>query len=112
MTPSLPDLLNSGLLTPPTKAAFEGRLTPPAPGGFFTPEELARLTRVVEALRPDLPGYDAPAVAARIDDRLIRGEGKGWRYDELPPDGEAYRQGLAIGRKLVVAPTLTLAPDH
>jgi hypothetical protein len=33
-------------------------------------------------------------LAGPIDGRLAQGEGDGWRYDQMPPDGEAHRRGL------------------
>ena len=44
-------------------------------------------------LPPDSPLSGAEA-AGGIDQRQAAGKGNGWRYDGLPPDGEALRRGL------------------
>ena len=98
MTPSLDDLLASGLVTAATRQEFGARMIP-ATGAprFYDAARFARLEEVVAALRPDLPGYDAAGIAREMDRRLADGDGDGWRYDELPPDGEAYRTALDWG---------------
>lgn len=89
-------LIESDAVTAPTRAALLARLDAPAPGAprFLDAGAFATLAAAcARLLRPAHEG--APlAVAAGIDARLADGEGNGWRYDALPPDGEAYRLGL------------------
>ncbi len=74
---------------------LEARLSqPPRTTPRFFPEDAWETLRAVcrlvfpkaEAYRADLAGL--------IDERLTQGQGNGWRYDALPPDGDAYRLGL------------------
>lgn len=97
MTPDLTSaetLISSPLLTPATRTALEGRLNqrPPSPS-VFTPQEFALLELASRQLVPHDPA--TLPLAAQIDARLSRGLTDGWRYDQLPPDAEAYRQLLA-----------------
>ena len=76
----------------------------PAPGiRFFTPDEEA----VAIALCDQLTGQDASAadeggpagqprvpVAALIDARLAEQQTDGWRYADMPEDGQAWRDSL------------------
>jgi pimeloyl-ACP methyl ester carboxylesterase len=57
--------------------------------------DLAQLTLLREIADLVVP-QDGAAIdlAARVDAQLTRGEGDGWRPDGLPPDAEAYREGL------------------
>lgn len=92
-------LLATDLVTPKTRDVLLRRLqdddlpddTPPR---FFTPEEYATLQAACARLVPQ-PGRVRPVDLARpIDDRLAAGLANGWRYDAMPPDREAFRQGL------------------
>jgi hypothetical protein len=75
------------------------RLSPTTQLAFFTAHE----TSVARPLLGLLMGQDAAAgrvdqpsvpVLELIDTRLARGETDGWHYDDLPEDGEAWRQTL------------------
>lgn len=86
-------LLSTDAVTAPTRAALKERLARPvavAPR-FLSDDAFATLRAACARLLPD-PRID---VAGPIDARLADGTGDGWRYDALPPDGEAYRRGLA-----------------
>jgi gluconate 2-dehydrogenase gamma chain len=89
-------LLSTDLVTHPTRAALEARLAPSsgATPRFFENSVYETLRAVCRRLFPnsDAHGID---LAACVDERLARGAGNGWRYDALPPDDEAYRQGLS-----------------
>lgn len=77
-----------------TAGAVIARLGPPQPIRFFTPDEHATadaLCRRLLALEPDCP----VPVVAMIDARLAEAETDGWRYQELPEDGQAWRDSLA-----------------
>lgn len=84
-------LLESDRVTEPTRAALKARLLEPDPRrAFFTLSESALLEVVSVRLIPQFH----VSLAAQIDARLAQGQGKGWRFDALPPDGELYRLGL------------------
>ena len=88
---NLESLLESDRVTEPTRAALRARLLELDPQrAFFTANEFALLEVVSERLIPQIHN----SLAAQIDARLTKGEGKGWRFDVLPPDGELYRLGL------------------
>jgi len=88
-------LLESAAVTPATREVVGRRLGPQAPAPvFFEAHAYATLAAACRRLVPQA-GRERPVdIAAAIDDRLARGMGDGWRYDALPPDGEAYQQGL------------------
>ena len=87
-------LISSSMLTPATRGALNARLDPPpAAPTLFTSQEFALLELVSVCLVPHDPA--ALPLAARIGARLNQGITDGWRYDQLPPDVEAYRQLLA-----------------
>jgi choline dehydrogenase-like flavoprotein len=96
-------LINSDLMTPPTRQVMEARLqiseqaqkASPAPA-YFNISDFSLLEAVcgcLLALEPD-ETPSAREIASTIDLRLAEGKGNGWRYDRLPTDGEAYRLGL------------------
>ena len=71
-----------------------GRCGPPPGPRFFTAAERA----CAGALLDQLTGQrDAPMVAvlAMVDARLAAGETDGWRYADMPEDGQAWRDSLA-----------------
>ena len=72
---------------------------------FFDATEFDGLKALCARLLPPDSPVAAEAVASTIDERLAQGAGDGWRYDTMPPDGEAYRLGLAaLG---AAGPTIT-----
>ena len=89
-------LVASDATTAPTRDALLARLGPgPSDPRFFDADAFATLTAACARLVPS-DGLDAPVdVAPDIDARLARGDGNGWRYATLPPDGQAFRLGLA-----------------
>lgn len=79
---------------PATAGAVLARLGPPQPIRYFTPEQHAiaeTLCARLLALEPDCP----VSVVAMIDARLAEQETDGWRYADMPEDGEAWRISLA-----------------
>lgn len=95
-------LLDTDLVTPITRAALEARLatsaeaeTGDARPRFFNEADFSTLQAACKRLLPTVDGCPAPeSFAFVIDTRLADGKGNGWRYDTLPPDGDAYRDGL------------------
>lgn len=82
--------------TPPTRAAWEARLAQPRveQPAFFSPAAFATLRAAAARLVPG-PRDIEPDLAGALDRRLASDERRGWRYDVLPSDGEAYTTGLA-----------------
>jgi hypothetical protein len=63
---------------------------------FFSPDELEIITAVIDRVIPqdDRDDEHRIPVVAMIDERLHSGRIDGYRYEDMPPDGEAYRMGL------------------
>jgi hypothetical protein len=87
---------------PVTAGVVLGRLGQPPDPRFFTPDEQAIATALCARLLgqgrgPDGgPGGGPPVpVMAMIDARLAEKETDGWRYADLPEDGQAWRDTLA-----------------
>jgi hypothetical protein len=77
-----------------TAGVVLARLDPDPEPSFFTPAELA----AAEALFDQLLGQDREPkvpVLLLVDRRLALGQTDGWRYDDMPEDGDAWRQTLA-----------------
>ena len=89
-------LLQTDLVTAPTRAVLQGRLdeSPDAGPRFFTQPESDLLQAVLERLFADPEAPTARVLALAIDARLADGKSDGWRYDALPPDADAARLGL------------------
>jgi Gluconate 2-dehydrogenase subunit 3 len=97
---------------PATAAALTARLAPPPGLRFFSPAEEAIATALLDLLlgqqdpdphtvlgaqhadqqraRPRVP------VTAMIDARLAEAETDGWRYADMPEDGQAWRDTLGF----------------
>lgn len=89
-------LLATDLVTAPTREALAARL---APGGgdaprFFDAAAYATLSAACSRLVPQPDRPDPVDLAAGIDRRLAEDASDGWRYDDMPPDRDAYRLGL------------------
>jgi hypothetical protein len=85
-------LAQARLWDPVTAGVVLARLGPPPPIRFFTPPEEAIARPLLDLLLDD-PG-DVP-VLAMIDSRLAEASTDGWRYEDLPDDGQAWRDSLA-----------------
>jgi hypothetical protein len=78
---------------PVTTGVVLARVGPPPPLRFFTAEEEAAARPLLDRLlaqddEPKIPVFEM------IDARLAEGEIDGWRYDDMPEDGDAWRQTL------------------
>ncbi|MGI4879914.1 MAG: gluconate 2-dehydrogenase subunit 3 family protein [Janthinobacterium lividum] len=110
---SVGQLIASDHVAEPTRIALQARMAAkPGPPRWFDATEFALLCGVCARVIVDVPQVD---IAGVIDARLAAGTGDGWRYDALPTDGEAYRQGLstidATARLLGGAAFLMLGPE-
>lgn len=61
---------------------------------FFTPDEQATATTLCDRLLGQRGGDRIP-IAAMIDARLAEEQTDGWRYADMPEDGQAWRATLA-----------------
>ena len=96
------ELLDSDFVTAPTRRALKKRLrAEEKPPRFFSVSEFEILKGVCDALAPSavVPCWFA---AGEIDLRLAEHKGNGWRYAEMPPDGEVYRIALGELDRLAV----------
>ncbi|ART70056.1 hypothetical protein BTO20_17055 [Mycobacterium dioxanotrophicus] len=77
-----------------TAGVVLGRLALPTTLSFFTVEEMAIAQPLLDLL---LAQDDDPKVPVLelIDSRLAAGETDGWHYDDMPADGQAWRDSLA-----------------
>ena len=77
-----------------TRRAVLGRLAPGTDLGFFSTAEAATAAALLDLLLAQ-DGEPRVPVLALIDARLVAGETDGWHYDDMPEDGDAWRQTLA-----------------
>lgn len=79
---------------PVTAGVVLARLGPPPPIRFFTPAEEAIARPLLDLL---LDQRDEPRVPVleMIDARLAEQSTDGWRYEDLPEDGQAWQATLA-----------------
>jgi hypothetical protein len=77
-----------------TAGVVLARLGPVEPLAFFTADEAPTAAALLDRL---LGQDDEPRVPVLpvIDRRLALGDGDGYRYDDLPEDGEAWRRSIA-----------------
>ncbi|SFC64629.1 Gluconate 2-dehydrogenase subunit 3 [Nocardioides terrae] len=101
--PGFDALAQAGHWDPVTAGTVMARLGMPPDIRFFTPEEEAVGTALCDRLLGE-PGEDHAkrvgrgtrvAVLNMIDARLAEKQTDGWRYDDMPHDGEAWRDTLA-----------------
>lgn len=81
-----------------TRRAVTAHATEVPPIRFFTPEEAHLLSAIIARMLPQddrTPERQIPIFPV-IDERLYKNELNGFRYDDMPPDRDAYRLGLKI----------------
>lgn len=83
---------------------------------FFSPDEAQLMQAILDRVLPQDDRDEAhkiPLLPA-LDERLASGRINGYRYEHMPPDGEAYRLGLqgieAIAQHLHYQPFTALEP--
>jgi hypothetical protein len=85
---------------------------------FFTAEELPLIRAICDRVLPqdDRDAAHRIPIVNAIDERLHAGRIDGYRFEDMPPDGEAYRLGLrgveAIARHLFDRPFVVLGPEE
>lgn len=91
----LNDLLNSSAITEPTRSALQARLKgPKGSPHFFEKSQFQLLSIVCDRLLDQESNQRWVDISHFIDERLADGTGDGWRYSEMPPDGDMLQQGL------------------
>jgi hypothetical protein len=92
--PGFDVLGQAGHWDPVTAGLVSSRLDPPASASFFTGAEAACAAALVNLLTGQQDDQEIP-VLPMIDARLAAGETDGWRYSDMPEDGQAWRDTLA-----------------
>jgi hypothetical protein len=93
---SVRTLLATDLVTEATRSVMAPRLTSSAGAPrYFNAAEMATLAAAASRLIPQGHREVPVNLPAMIDARLADGLSDGWRYATMPPDGEAYRRGIA-----------------
>jgi gluconate 2-dehydrogenase gamma chain len=115
-TGSVRSLLDTDLMTEQTRLVIQSRLAPEdtAPNDatpstvtsddtahvdastprFFDAESFATLKAACARLIPQNDREHPVDLAGAIDVRLAEGKSNGWRYDDMPHDGEAHKRGI------------------
>ena len=99
-----------------TRTVVLQRVNHPPPILFFTKEEEPLMQAICDRILPqdDRDGAHRIPVLNTIDDRLHSGRLDGYRYEDMPEDGEAYHLGLcgieAIAMHLYQRSFVDLAP--
>ena len=94
------------------------RVNNPPPLRFFTEVEIPLAQAVVDRILPQDDRDDAHKVPILnyIDARLAQGRTDGYRFEGMPPDGEAIRLGLRainmVAEHLYQQPFVDLRPDQ
>ncbi|HKC18911.1 MAG TPA: gluconate 2-dehydrogenase subunit 3 family protein [Candidatus Dormibacteraeota bacterium] len=76
-----------------TREVVMKRLGPHGQARFFTPDEEPVCRALLESLLALEP--DGVPVFELVDARLADGITDGWRYGDMPPDGETWRRSIA-----------------
>jgi pimeloyl-ACP methyl ester carboxylesterase len=89
----------SDRVSPRTREVLEARMqTPEVAAGVLSEQQIATLHAMLARVVPqgEAGPEEEPALnlTAYVLDRLTHGNGDGWRYDVLPADAQAYREGL------------------
>ena len=89
-------LLDSEHVSDATRQVLTERLNAPLQlPTFFSADEFALLQAICNRLIPQNNRPESIDIAGGIDERLTQNKTNGWRYDTMPADGDAYKQGLA-----------------
>ncbi|OOP64873.1 hypothetical protein BMF89_01685 [Arthrobacter sp. SRS-W-1-2016] len=91
--PGFSTVAQSGHWDKATAGVVLGRLARPADIRFFTPPEEATARALFDQLLAQHAEPRIPVVNF-VDARLAENQTDGWRYDDMPEDGEAWRRSL------------------
>jgi Gluconate 2-dehydrogenase subunit 3 len=80
-----------------TQHVISDRVETIPPIRFFSPQEAALLEAIIDRLLPQDDRSEARAIPILpiIDERLYKNTLNGFRYEDMPPDRDAYRLGIA-----------------
>ncbi len=80
-----------------TREVVRHRLEDVPPVRFFTEHEARTLAAICERIipQPDRDEAEKIPIVPWIDEKLYEDKRDGYRYEELPPQREAWRQGIA-----------------
>lgn len=78
-----------------TRRVVAKRLADIPPRRFFTEDEWAIAEAIAARIVPQPDRATPVPIVPFIDERLHEKRGKGYRYEDMPEDGEAWRRGLA-----------------
>ena len=77
-----------------TRKAVGQRLEKPPPRRFLTQEQWSLLEAIADRLMPQPEREEPVPIVPWIDDMLHQNHNPGYRYADMPPMREAWRQGL------------------
>jgi hypothetical protein len=78
----------------PTRRAIDRRLAVPREPRYFSAAEWQTLAAVCARILPQPSGRPPVPLAAYVDQKMYDGQLDGYRYAQLPPQGEAWKLGL------------------
>jgi len=78
-----------------TREAIDRRLAVPREPRFFTADEWTTLEAVCDRVMPQPADRPKVPLPAYVDQKMADGMLDGYRYVQLPPQGEAWQRGLA-----------------
>jgi hypothetical protein len=78
-----------------TRRVIDRRLAVPREPRFFSAAEWRTLNAVCDRIMPQPNDRPPVPLAAYVDQKIADGLLDGYRYAQLPPQGEAWRRGLA-----------------
>ncbi|MCW2941181.1 MAG: gluconate 2-dehydrogenase subunit 3 family protein [Actinomycetia bacterium] len=93
--PGFDVLSQSGNWDPVTARVVLARVGPAGDLRFFTPAEGQAAAALLDRLLGQADGPGVPLVGL-VDARLSEGRTDGWRYDDMPEDGRAWRDSLSF----------------
>jgi len=77
-----------------TRRVIDARLAVPREPRFFSAAEWRTLNAVCDRIMPQPTDRPAVPLAAYVDQKMAEDLQDGYRYAELPPQGEAWQRGL------------------
>lgn len=101
-----------------TRSCIVARVEQVPPIRFFSPAELALVTAVFDRIIPqdDRDSDQRIQIVNYVDERLYTAKTDGYRYEDMPPDGDAYHLGLkaidSIARQMRGKPFVDLGPKE
>jgi hypothetical protein len=92
--PGFEVLSQAGHWDPVTADLIAARIGPQPPAQFFTATEQAAAAALLDQLTGQCDEPLEVSIVEMVDARLAAGETDGWRYADMPEDGQAWRDSL------------------